>query len=81
MRPEELRAHLHKRPFRPFRLILTDGRTFEVRHPNMLLVMNTFLHIGIPEVGVPDPFVDYSVDVDLPEVRAIEMLPSGPSTN
>jgi hypothetical protein len=76
--PRMLRKHLMelngKRPLEPFRIHLTDGRTFDVRYPNMLLVMNTFLSIGIPEVGVPDPVVDYFVDVEMPLVRAIELL-------
>ena len=73
-----LRKHLMelnaKPPIEPFRIHLTDGRTFDVRYPNMLLVMNTFLSIGIPEVGVPDPVVDYFVDVEMPLVRGIELL-------
>jgi hypothetical protein len=70
-----------QRPVQPFRIHLTDGRAFEVRFPNMTLVMNTFVHVGIPEAGVPDPFVDHSVDVELTAIRGIEMLPGGPSTN
>jgi hypothetical protein len=64
------------RPVEPFRIHLTDGRTFDVRHPNMTLVMNTFVSIGIPEANVPDPLVDHSVDVELTAIRGIELLAS-----
>jgi hypothetical protein len=64
-----------KRPLEPFRIHLTDGRPFDVRYPNMLLVMNTYLSIGIPEVNVLDPLVDHFVDVELPAVKGIEILP------
>ena len=47
MRPEELRDHLRKRPFRPFRLILTDGRTFEVRHPELAVIGRTTVAVGL----------------------------------
>ena len=62
-----------KRPARPFRIHLTDGRAFEVRYPNMTLVMNTFVSIGIPEPNEPDPLVDHFVDVELTAIRGIEI--------
>jgi len=68
------------RPVPPFRIHLTDGRAFEVRHPNMTLVMNTFVSIGIPEPNEADPLVDHFVDIELTAIRGIEMLaPSGPT--
>ena len=33
MRPEDLRNFLRQKPFRPFRVTLTDGRIYEIRHP------------------------------------------------
>jgi hypothetical protein len=80
-----LRKHLlelvGKRPIEQFRIYLTDGRAFDVRYPNMLLVMNTFLSIGIPEEKVPDPLVDHFVDVEIPAIRGIELLSGGQSTS
>ena len=65
-----------KRPLQPFRIHLNDGRSFDVRYPNMTLVMSTLIEIGIPEPTEPDPYVDHSVDVDLGAISKIEMLPS-----
>ena len=33
---EQFRATLHERPFKPFRIRMADGRTFEVRHPDFV---------------------------------------------
>ena len=71
---KQLLELIGKRPLEPFRIHLTDGRTFDVRYPNMTIVMNTFVSIGIPEPNEPDPFVERSVDVELTSIREIEML-------
>jgi hypothetical protein len=36
--PQELMSYLKARPFRPFRVHMASGETFEVRHPEMVRV-------------------------------------------
>jgi hypothetical protein len=38
MTSQELRAALQTLPFRPFTIHMADGRSFEVRHPDFLLI-------------------------------------------
>src|SRR4051812_13463376 len=38
MTSQELRAALRTSPFRPFTVRMADGRAFEIRHPDFLLV-------------------------------------------
>jgi hypothetical protein len=38
MRPETLLAYIRAAPFRPFRIVLNSGRTYEVRHPETVRV-------------------------------------------
>ena len=38
MNTDELREFWRRRPFEPFEIVLIDGRTFPVRHPEMILV-------------------------------------------
>jgi hypothetical protein len=38
MTSQELRAALRAMPFRPFTIRMADGRAFEIRHPDFLLV-------------------------------------------
>lgn len=38
MTSQELRATLQANPFRPFTVRMADGRSFEIRHPDFLLV-------------------------------------------
>lgn len=45
---EELIELLEERPFVPLRLHLADGRMREIRHPEMALVSETHVAIGVP---------------------------------
>ncbi|MEM6330111.1 MAG: hypothetical protein AAF790_07675 [Planctomycetota bacterium] len=48
MKPESLIELLAERPFRPLLLRLSDGRSHEVRHPELAIVGEDFVTIGIP---------------------------------
>ncbi len=66
---------LTQRPFKPFRLVMSSGQTYEVRHPEMALLTKTDILVGIDETddGVPAEFKICS----LLHVTAIEPLASG----
>jgi hypothetical protein len=38
MRPEDINFWLRATPFKPFRIVLNSGRTYVIRHPEMLRV-------------------------------------------
>ncbi len=38
MTPQNVRAYVKAQPFRPFRIHMASGRTFDVRHPAMVRV-------------------------------------------
>ena len=46
MNPEALRTELRRRPFVPIRLYLTDGKTYDIRHPEMALIKRREIYIG-----------------------------------
>lgn len=48
MRPEDLLELLRTRPFQPFRLFATDGRTYDVRHPDQALVLRSRVILPLP---------------------------------
>ena len=53
MRPNDLIDHLRRRPFRRFRLVLTDGRAFEVRHPELAMVGGSTVSIALRGRAIP----------------------------
>jgi hypothetical protein len=51
MRPDDVREHLDRRPFQPFRIHLSNGIFFDVRQPHLASVMRSTVHIGLPLEG------------------------------
>ena len=76
MRPEDLREYLRRQPFQPFRLTLTDGRTYEVHHPELAMVGRSTVAIGLPRPDDPEPVYDRLVTVSLLHVMQVEPVES-----
>lgn len=54
---QTFRELLARRPFQPFRLVMSSGQAYEVRHPEMALLTRTDLLVGTDvDEGVPAEF-------------------------
>jgi hypothetical protein len=51
MKAEDLIELLEERPFQPLRLRLSDGRSYEIRHPEMAIVTPNIVAIGLSQGG------------------------------
>ena len=51
MDAEELVTRVRQQPFEPFRLHVTDGRTYEVKHPEQIMVGRRSSHVGLGSTG------------------------------
>ena len=49
MRFEDIREILEAAPFKPFRLHMTEGKVFEVTHPELVILTRWKLIIGLPQ--------------------------------
>ena len=58
MTVQTFRELLSQQPFKPFRLIMSSGEKYEVRHPEMAWLTRTDILVGIDETeeGVPAEF-------------------------
>ena len=58
MTTQTFRELLTQRPFKPFRLVMSSGQTYEVRHPEMAMLTRSDLLVGVGESedGVPAEF-------------------------
>lgn len=58
MTVDTFRQLLSKRPFQPFRLIMSSGQAYEVRHPEMAWLTRSDLLVGVDQTdeGVPAEF-------------------------
>jgi hypothetical protein len=81
MAPEELLTHLRRRPFEPIRIHLTDGRSFKVRHPEMVLPGRRSAVIGVPAAHETEPLYDHRVTVDLLHIVSIQPIPASSTPN
>lgn len=75
MRPDAIRAHLRKQPFRPIRVYVSDESFYDVRHPEMMLVTRTEVVIGLD--ADDDDIPERSAYCDPIHVTHIEPLHDG----
>lgn len=48
MSPNDLLRFTRREPFEPFRLQVTDGTTYDIRHPEFCMVLQTSVIVGVP---------------------------------
>jgi hypothetical protein len=73
--PEDVEKKLRRQPFQPFRLYLSDGTAYDVRHPELVLLGRRSLVLGL--TGKPeDTLYERTVDVDLLHIVRMENVPS-----
>ena len=77
MTVQTFRELLTQRPFQSFRLVMSSGQTYEVRHPEMAMLTRTDLFVGIDvaDDGVPAAFKICS----LHHITAIEPFRPSPT--
>ena len=73
MPPEDLRAALMAQPFVPFRIHLTDGTTYDIKHRDFVMVGKRSMLVGMSH-NADDPFYDQYETVALIHVVRLEPL-------
>jgi hypothetical protein len=76
MTVQTFRELLTRRPFKPFRLVMSSGQSYDVGHPEMAMLTKSDLLVGIgnTDEGVP---VEFKI-CSLLHVSAIEPLGTAP---
>jgi hypothetical protein len=73
--PDDVQARLRERPFTPVRIVTTTGQTFDVHHPDLVLVARGFLIVGLPSSENPSQ-ADQVTRVALVHVAELRDLPN-----
>ncbi len=47
MRPDDIVRRLRRQPFQPIRLYLSDGATYDIRHPELALVSRSEIVLAL----------------------------------
>ena len=74
MTHEEVYEAARQQPFEPFRLILTTGAVYDIRHPDLIMVGRRSAIVGVTNEANGAVY-DRTIKVDLLHVVAIEKLP------
>lgn len=77
MAPDELRDTLRQKPFEPFRLVMTDGQQFEIRHPELLMVGQRTAMVGLT-LDPAQTYYERSIKIDLLHIIRLEPLEAKP---
>ncbi len=75
MRAVEILKFVREVPFQPFRIFMSDGSSYEVPHPEMIMVNQTRVYVGVQpnRHGVPMT----SVSCDPVHITRIAPIKSG----
>ncbi|HEV2948922.1 MAG TPA: hypothetical protein VGX70_16230 [Gemmataceae bacterium] len=79
MSRNDLLQRVRQRPFAAFRLVLTEGTPYDVRHPEQIMVARDSAVIGL-EGKADQDFYETTVLVDLLHVVRLEPLETAKST-
>lgn len=72
MSHDDLRRLLRRQPFQPFRINLSDGRTFDVVSPEWMLVTRNTSYIGTPGESGDGELVDWVDNIHIVSARLID---------
>jgi hypothetical protein len=76
IRPDDVIKFLRRQPFSPFRITTTIGEKFDIPHPDMALVGQNVIAVGLPQHGKEESEVaDTIVTLALMHIVKIEPLP------
>jgi hypothetical protein len=77
---DDLRQALRRNPFVPFRVYLTDGAAYEVRHPELCMLGARSVLIGL--ANGDEPVYERYVNIDLFHIVRMEPIaPAAPAPN
>jgi hypothetical protein len=76
VRPADVLEFVRRRPFQPFRITLTDGRTYDARHPDLIMVGRSSMVLGTPAPEETEPVYDRAIPISLLHIMQIEALPA-----
>ena len=80
MMPQDVLQKLRRRPFQPFRLFLSDGTSYEIHHPEMAIVGQSAVVIGIPGPKGSEGPAERIVDCSIFHITRLEPIDGAPAT-
>jgi len=79
MIPTKIIEQLKREPFRPFAVCLSDGSSYEIRHPEMALVTRATVAVAL--IGLEEEVPDDMVICDPQHITQLKPLESSRGTS
>ena len=80
--PHSVKARLREQPFKPVQIVTTSGQTYDIHHPDLVLVTEESLMVGLPSAKYPHIGSGLVTRVALAHVTELRDLPSAaPASN
>lgn len=77
IRADDMLKFLRVQPFRPFRITTTIGETYDIPHPDMAVLSQNIMAVGLPPKGKEDAEIaEFIVNLALMHIVKIEPLPT-----
>jgi len=77
MRAEDLQEFTRRRPFVPYRIHVTGGQVYDVRHPDQVIVLRSRIVVGVGgDNGVPD-HIEHIALLHVVRIEELESARSG----
>lgn len=80
MRPDAIRRLLTQKPFRPFRLYVSDGAIYDITHPEIANVTPGGVRISLPPAGPLDSPLERLAIISLIHITRVEVYYSAGSS-
>ncbi|MGW8256548.1 MAG: hypothetical protein ACWGMZ_03585 [Thermoguttaceae bacterium] len=77
--PDDIQNRLRQSPFTPVRIIISSGQTFDVYHPDLVLVGRRDMVIGMASEKNPAQY-EQITRVPIMHITALEDLPASSTT-
>jgi hypothetical protein len=75
----DLRKRLREHPVIPFRLVVSEGARYDIRHPEQLMVARDMAVVGLETSSETDDFYETVALVDLFHVVRLEPITPRPA--
>jgi hypothetical protein len=72
--PEEIQARVRRQPFVPLRIVTSAGQTFDIPHPELIMIGRRSVEVGSPSPENPTTF-ERVTHVAIMHINTIEELP------
>ena len=72
---EDIQGRIHEKPFRPFRIVASEGMKYEIYHPDLVFVGRNDLQIGFASPEHPKAY-DRVIRIAMIHIAGLEDIPS-----